>query len=134
MDTFGPKSVFLVPSPLEHWIGDQTVAKRSDGRFRSTEELVRAARQGDSTAQQVWRKSIHALAVAIASCGLILDIEAVIIGGGIAQAGPELFGPLAEELDTVEWRPGGQSIQILPAVLGAWSGAIGAAKNALPEF
>lgn len=131
MDPVGANGPLSTPSPLENWIGDRTVAQRSGGRFRSTEELVRAARQRDSIAQEAWHKSIRALAVAIASCGLILDLEAVIIGGGIAQAGADLFGPLADELDVVEWRPGGQKIQILSAVLGAWSGAIGAAKNAM---
>jgi glucokinase len=131
MDLFGPKSCFSVPSPLENWIGDQTVAERTGGRFHSTEQLVRAVREADAIAQEAWRRSIHALAVAIASYKLILDIEAVIVGGGIAQAGADLFEPLAQELDGVEWRPGGQRIEILPASLGSWAGAIGAAKNAM---
>jgi glucokinase len=131
LDPFGAKSPFGVPGPLENWIGDQTVSERTGGRFRSTEELVQAAREADPMAQAAWRKSIRALAVAIASYGLILDIEAVIIGGGIAQAGADLFEPLARELEEVEWQSGGQKMEILPASLGAWAGAIGAAKNAL---
>jgi len=128
---FGAKSFFTVPNPLEDWIGNQTVAKRSGGRFQDTKELVAAARGGDVEAKRVWRKSIRALAVAIASFGLIFDPEAVIIGGGIARAGNELFGPLADELDEVEWRPGGRRLRILPARLGDWAGAIGAARNAI---
>jgi glucokinase len=131
LDPFGPPGPFGGPSPLEDWIGDHTVAQRTQGRFRSTEELVRAVGRGDLLAQAAWRKSIHALAVAIVSCGLILDVEAVIIGGGIAQAGPTLLEPLTQELDQIEWRPAGLKMKIVPASLGAWSGAIGAAKNAL---
>ena len=134
LDPFGPPGPFGGPSPLEDWIGDHTVAQRTQGRFRSTEELVAAAGQGDPHARTAWRKSIHALAVAIASCGLILDVEAVIIGGGIAQAGPALFESLAEELDQVEWRPAGRKMEIIPTSLGAWSGAIGAAKNAMDRW
>jgi len=131
LDPLGARSVFNVPSPLEEWVGDHTVAARTGGRFRSTEELVQAVRNRDPVAQAAWRKSIRALAVAIASFGLILDVEAVIIGGGIAQAGADLFEPLAEELNKVEWQPDGQKLQILPASLGSWAGAIGAAKYAM---
>ncbi len=134
LDLFGPKSCFLVPSPLEHWIGDHTVSERTNGQFASTKELVRAARRADPVAQAAWRKSIHALAVAIASYGLILDLEGVIIGGGVAQAGADLFDPLADELQQLEWRPGGQKMEILPALLGEWAGAIGAAKYAWETF
>jgi glucokinase len=131
LDPFGARSSFSVPSPLENWIGDQTVAARTTGEFNSTEELVRAVREAHPSAQAAWRKSIRALAVAIASYGLILDVEAVIIGGGIAQAGADLFHPLNQELEQFEWRPGGQKMEILPASLGSWAGAIGAARNAV---
>jgi glucokinase len=131
LDPFGARSLFGVPNPLEDWIGDRTVAARTNGQFRSTEALVRAVREGDPGARAAWGKSIHALAVAIASYGLILDMEAVIIGGGIAQAGPDLFQPLSQKLDQMEYRLCGQKLQILPAELGSWAGAIGAAKNAL---
>ena len=75
-------------------------------------------------------KSIRALACAVASAINVLDPEAVVIGGGIAQAGDALFAPLAAQLDEVEWRPGGHAVKILPAALGEWAGAIGAAREA----
>jgi glucokinase len=131
LDPFGRKSFFTLPSPLENWIGNQTVSLRSRGKFRDTAALVAAARSGDLAAQKTWQKSIRALAVAIASFKMILDPEAVIIGGGISRAGSMLFQPLAGELDKVEWRPGGRQMKILPARLGEWAGAIGAARNAM---
>jgi glucokinase len=127
----GPKSDFNVPSPLEDWIGNRTVAARSEGRFADTRELLAAVSAGDKKARLIWQKSVGALAVAIASFGLIFDTEAVIIGGGIARSGAALFEPLAKELDEVEWRPGGQRMKIVPARLGEWAGAIGAARNAM---
>jgi glucokinase len=133
LDPFGARSSFNVPSPLEDWVGNQTVAHRTAGRFHSTKELVHAVRKNDPIARAAWHKSMRVLAVAIASYGMILDIEAVIIGGGIAQAGVDLFEPLALELDQVEWRPGEQKMAILPASLGTWAGAIGAARNAFGE-
>ena len=61
----------------------------------------------------------------------ILDPEAALIGGGIARAGDVLFKPLREYLDTMEWQPGGQRVKLLPAELGEFAGAAGAAHNAL---
>ncbi|HWY30328.1 MAG TPA: ROK family protein [Candidatus Acidoferrum sp.] len=131
LDPRGGKSFYTVPGALENWIGNQTVSRRSRGRFHDTGDLVAATRAGDLEAQKIWHKSIRALAVAIASFKMILDPEAVIIGGGISRAGPLLFQPLAAELDQVEWRPGGRRMKILPARLGEWAGAIGAARNAM---
>jgi glucokinase len=57
-----------------------------------------------------------------------VDPEVVILGGGIAGAGPALFEPLERFLDSVEWRPLGRRARILPAALGDLAGAIGAAR------
>ena len=60
-----------------------------------------------------------------------LDPEVVILGGGIARAGPALFEPLAGFLDAVEWRPLGWGVRVVPAALGDLAGAIGAARSVL---
>ena len=57
----------------------------------------------------------------------------MILGGGIAQSGDVLFAPLREELARVEWRPAGSGVPLLPAALGEWAGAVGAARVALVE-
>jgi glucokinase len=60
----------------------------------------------------------------------VLDPEVVIIGGGIARAGQALFGPLGDYLEGMEWRPQGNGVRILPAILADQAGALGAAYNA----
>ena len=62
-----------------------------------------------------------------------MDPELVLLGRGIARAGAALFGPLAEDLDAVEWRPLGRRVRVEPAALGDLAGAIGAARAALDE-
>jgi predicted NBD/HSP70 family sugar kinase len=47
-----------------------------------------------------------------------LDPEVIIIGGGIAQPGPALFDPLADFMESIEWRPQGHRVHIIPAALG----------------
>lgn len=127
----GPLDITNTPGSLELAIGTCTVAERSQGRFQTTHELITAHQAGDAQATAVWRKSVKALAAAIASFINILDPEAVILGGGIAKAGPVLFEPLEEFLAPIEWRPGGHRAQLLPAQLGDVAGAFGAARSAL---
>jgi glucokinase len=130
LDIHGAPGICRTPGALEDWIGNHNIRERTGGRFATTHELVAAYRTGDPTASEAWLKSIRALACAIASFVNILDPETVLIGGGIAQAGDALFSPLAAELAGVEWRPGGHAVKVLPAALGEWAGAIGAAREA----
>ena len=55
----------------------------------------------------------------------------MIIGGGIATAGETLFSPLNDYLAKFEWRPHGKKANVVPAQLGEFAGAIGAAYNAM---
>jgi glucokinase len=74
---------------------------------------------------------VYNLAVGLTSIINVLDPEVVIIGGGIAQAGSALFDPLARFLEKLEWRPQGQGVRIIPAELGYFAGALGAAYYAM---
>jgi glucokinase len=124
------RSIFGTPGSLEAAVGNYTVGARSSGRFSSTREVVEAHCEGDAQASAIWEKSLRILARAIASFINILDPEIVIVGGGITKAGPILFEPLARYLDEIEWRPAGRRVGIVPAALGEWAGAYGAAWNA----
>lgn len=126
----GPPSFMKTPGALESAIGDGYLAERCEGRYGSTEQLVAAYQAGDPRAGDVWLRSIRLLACAIGSFINTLDPEAVIIGGGIARAGDALFKPLAHELEALEFRLDERRVQILPAQLGEWAGACGAARNA----
>jgi glucokinase len=131
LQTDGPPDANGIPGSLEEAIGNGTVPRRSNGRFASTRELVEAYVAGDADAATVWTQSVFKLACAIASFINILDPEVVILGGGIVAAGPSLFGPLGSYMERVEWRPYGTAVPIIPAVLGDFSGAMGAAYNAM---
>lgn len=131
LDVHGSPDVTGIPGSLEDAIGECTLRDRAKNRYRSTQEVVEAHLAGDAEASQIWLTSIKKLAVGIASLINVLDPEAVILGGGIAQAGEALFGPLQRHLDEIEWRPGGHCVQIIPAELGEFAGAIGAARNAM---
>jgi glucokinase len=132
LDIYGLPDIVRTPGSLEDFVGNHNIQKRTWGRFTTTHALVAAYRDGDPTATRLWNSTIRGLAVGIASLINVLDPEAVIIGGGITNAGDALFAPLQRELDQVEWQPGGHKVRIIPAELGEWAGAVGAARGVLP--
>ncbi len=131
LDPQGEPTITGIPGGLENWIGNHNIAARTQGRFATTHDLVAAYEAGDAFAVEAWHRSVRALGCAIASFANIIDPEAVVIGGGIAKAGASLFAPLQKVLDEVEWRPAGAKVKLLPAALGEWAGAYGAAFAAL---
>ncbi|MBI1371406.1 MAG: ROK family protein [Phycisphaera sp.] len=133
LDIDGQPDIVKTPGSLEDMIGDCTIAARTDGRFTSTRDLVDAATNGDADAQRVWERAIRALACGVVSLINVADPEVVVIGGGIAEAGDALFAPLQHEVDQREWRPTGDAARIVPATLGSFAGAIGAARHAMLE-
>ena len=119
------------PGSLELMIGNCSIETRTQGRFKTTFELLQAVRSGSPEAKRIWDKSVKALACGIASLINILDPQTVILGGGIARAGEQLMDPLRSYLDQFEWRPGGRRSELKIATLGEWAGAYGAAKHGL---
>lgn len=149
IDPDGAPDITGMPGSLEDAVGDATIAARTGGRFHSTADLVAAVRAdasgggggegggggggeaGDPVAREAWERCIRALGCAVGGFINLFDPEVLVIGGGIAEAGDALFGPLARVLDEVEWRPCGWKTPVVRAELGEWAGAYGAAKMAL---
>lgn len=127
----GALGITGTPGSLEDSLGDCTLKARSSGRFESTRELVKAFEDGDEAATKIWMDMLRNLAAAIVSLANAVDPAVVIIGGGIAKAGPSLFEPLQKIVDEWEWRPTGTQVRIVAATLGEYAGAWGAAYNAL---
>lgn len=133
LNSDGDPDVTGMPGSLEDAIGNCTVLKRSLGKFHDTRELLEAYRKGDHFARWVWLTSVRNLAVGIASITNVLSPECIIIGGGITEAGSDLFEPLEDFLSICEWRAGNDKTAILKAQFGDLAGAIGAACFALTQ-
>ncbi len=134
LDLDGPRDICAMPGSLEVMVGNCTIATRSGGKFQTTHDLVAAHLAGDQAATEIWLRSVRALGVAVAGLINVLDPEAVIIGGGIARAGEALFDPLETFVRGAEWNVGAAPVRILPAQLGEFAGACGAAGNALESI
>ncbi len=91
-------------------------------------EVAKRAAAGDALAARVWGEAVHALARGLANYITLLDPERVVIGGGMADAGPKLFEPLNEQLGAeLQLLP---APPVLPAALGNDAGYLGAALRA----
>lgn len=127
IDSDGERDVIGIPGSLEDAMGNCSIVKRSAGRFSSTHQLLEALRQGDNFARDIWHTSVKKLAIALASLTNILSPETIILGGGITEAGNDLFDPLEKYMAQYEWRTGGNQTQIVKAQFGDLAGAVGAA-------
>ncbi|MCZ6796103.1 MAG: ROK family protein [Planctomycetota bacterium] len=133
LDLRGPPDIVGTPGSLEDAVGNCTLDRRTGGAYSSVEKLVDAYRRGEPLATRVWLDSLDGLACGIASLVNAVDPEYVILGGGIARAGPTLFEPLQCFLERVEWRPTGEGVRVVPAALGEYGGALGAARHAMQQ-
>ncbi|ANJ26335.1 ROK family protein [Agromyces aureus] len=91
-------------------------------------EVLAAAAAGDAVAAAVWNDALDALADSIARLTATIAPQAVVIGGGLSQAGSALFGPLRERLDarlSFHRRP-----ELVRARLGDDAGLLGTALAA----
>ena len=134
IDSHGDRDITGIPGSLEDAIGNCTVEKRSYGKYTSTQQLVDDYRKGDCFAAEVWLTSVKKLAIGIASLTNVLSPEMVIIGGGIASAGNDLFEPLERYMSFYEWRTNDDKTDIVKAQFEEMAGAVGVACFAMEQF
>ena len=98
------------------------------GRGTFDEALVAARDGDDAAAVDAIERAGELIGVAIANLTIFVTPQRVVIGGGVAEAGDLLLGPLCAE---IQRRAGNvaplEHIEILRATLGPDAGAIGAA-------
>jgi glucokinase len=89
--------------------------------------LADAAAGGHPIALRAFERGGRAVAAMIASVAAVCDLDLVVIGGGVANAGPVLFDPLREALRDHLGLDFIAELRVLPAALGGDAGLVGAA-------
>ena len=89
--------------------------------------LAEAAAAADPVALRAFDRGAEAIAAMIASVAAVCDLDLVVIGGGVAQAGPVLFGPLHTALRRYAALDFITGLQVVRAALGGEAGLVGAA-------
>ncbi len=93
----------------------------------TAKELAAAAAAGDPVALRAVRRGATAVAARSASVGAVCDLDLVVLGGGVAKAGPVLFEPLREALGHYAGLDFIAGLRVVPAQLGGAAGLVGAA-------
>lgn len=91
-------------------------------------QVLDRARLGDALAASVWDTATDALGLALSQAVALLAPEAIVLGGGLAQAGDALFAPVEKRMNsflTFHRRP-----VLLAATVGENAGLVGAALGA----
>ncbi|WP_052849009.1 ROK family protein [Streptomyces avicenniae] len=86
-----------------------------------------AAAAGDPVAREAYERAARALAAGIAATATLVEIETVVVGGGVGQAGDVLFAPLRRALTGYATLPFVRGLEVVPAELGTDAGLVGAA-------
>ncbi|MDQ5822683.1 MAG: ROK family protein [Chloroflexota bacterium] len=91
------------------------------------EAVAQAAAQGDALGVDLMQSAAQALGMGIASAANLLDLDRVVIGGGVSQSGDLLFKPLQEELRRRATLAFSRHVEVRRAKLGQEAGVIGSA-------
>jgi glucokinase len=127
---------------LEKYVGNAQIVERAEEIYAASLQgapegeltplsLEQAAERGDPVAIALWKEIGARIGFALSNVVWLLNPDAIVIGGGVAQAGEWIFEPIRAEIrnrcSSVFW----QRLEILPAKLGSDAGLIGAATLAL---
>ncbi|MBS4028305.1 MAG: ROK family protein, partial [Ignavibacteriales bacterium] len=90
-----------------------------------------AAHKRDALAHEIMTEAAALLGIALASAVNLLDIPTVILGGGVAAAGPYLLESVEKSLRAHVLRPHQDECLVIPATLENKAGMLGAASLVL---
>jgi glucokinase len=96
----------------------------------TAEDIAHAASDGDEMAQVMMERTGMFLGIALAAVINLLNVEMVVMGGGVMEAGDLILKPTIKETRRRAFPPSFNSCEIVIARLGATAGMIGAALMA----
>ncbi len=92
---------------------------------------MKAAQEGDRAALGIWEQFGTALGIGMASLVNILNVEMIVIGGGVSQAWDMFIDRALEELKRRALRAPAERVRVMKSVLRDDEGIIGASYLAL---
>jgi glucokinase len=127
---------------LETIVGNRGWTRRAEERLRARastlagralepETIVDAARGGDAVALEIVDETARALGQALGSALNLLNVERIVIGGGISAAGAFLLDRVERETRPRCWPQALADCSFRLAELGGDAGMVGAARVAM---
>ncbi|GBD94167.1 glucokinase [bacterium BMS3Abin05] len=129
---------------IERYVGAQSIVERALNKFNKypdstlkaytdraeeiTPKLInQLAAAGDRLSEETLRETGELLGIALVSVVNLLNLELIVIAGGIANAGEILFEPIRQKISRLALPLPGQLVKVVKAQMGDRSGVIGAA-------
>jgi glucokinase len=110
-----------------HAEGDTTalVEIAKSGRMKSS-VFEKALDRGDAVAMELIDEAVDALGIALSSATVTIDLELVVVGGGLAdRLGAAFTGRIEQAVRSRLF--GSSTVRVVPSALGELAGAVGAA-------
>ncbi|PYP86833.1 MAG: glucokinase [Blastocatellia bacterium AA13] len=90
-------------------------------------DIARASREGDEMAQVMMERTGMFLGIALAAVVNLLNVELIVLGGDVMEAGDLILKPTIKEVRRRAFPPSFNACEMVIAKLGASAGVIGAA-------
>ena len=93
----------------------------------TAEDVAREAREGDDFAAMMIERTGKFIGTGVASVINLLNIDCIVLGGGVMDAGPLILNPIIQEAKRRAFQPCFDATQIVAATLGPDAAPIGVA-------
>lgn len=127
LEAYAGRGRLEVEARRRHAAGEATMLVKlaGDERMRSG-TFAKALDAGDNMAVDLIDQAVTALGVALASAQNLVDLDLIVVGGGLAEKlGPTFVGRIEQAVRALLWP--GSSLRVVPSTLGDDAGVIGAA-------
>ena len=95
------------------------------------EEVIAGVEAGDERSIAAVDQAATYLGIGLANVVTVIGPERIVVGGGVAEAGEVLLGPIRDAIRSRVTLVPRDRIEVVPALLGSEAGAIGAALAAI---
>lgn len=107
--------------------------RRENGAITAV-DVNTARKAGDDLAAEVWDAAALHLAIGCVTITRMLDVERIVLAGGLSKAGDDLLTPVRDHFVRLHWRLTEPTVEITLATLGNDAGVVGCAGVAAEAF
>ena len=107
-----------------------SLSKLAMNKDFTADDMAREAMEGDDFSLMMIERTGKYIGTGVASVINLLNIERIVLGGGVMQAGDLILNPIVQEAKRRAFQPSFEATQIVLAALGEDAATIGAAMLA----
>lgn len=107
-----------------------SLSKLAMNKDFTADDMAREAKDGDDFSLMMIERTGKYIGTGVASVINLLNIERIVLGGGVMQAGDLILNPIIQEAKRRAFQPSFEATEILAAALGNDAATIGAAMLA----